>query len=364
MWFAAPRFFRRCDVVLCRQRLRGVQMTDELSKEAHKPPRTWVGVPQLLDAHHFNELARLTRAHVPLRDALLSLHSHSSSELWQQFTHDVNSTLSFDDLVQSYSEQLQNDLSFHLLRGCVSTGTFIPVALEQAATALRDRQRTKGEIEVAATQARFTMKVLTLSPLALLVALLGLSDSFRKVVFTPGVVVIICLAIALNRMGAMWASHLVARLSRRSAVDEILEVITVLSVHIRAGHSLPSACLHLHEVNSLGHSISVALQKGGSFDDAVQFLMQHSEQFGTTVATVLMSAYRDGQPAVDLIGVLSQEARQVRDQQTQSRIRKLPAQLSAPVVLCALPAFILLVVVPMFLSQINSLSVSLHIPSS
>jgi hypothetical protein len=54
--------------------------------------------------------------------------------------------------------------------------------------------------------------------------------------------------------------------------------------------------------------------------------------------------------------MLTNEARQHKEHITQAFIRKLPSQLAMPVVLCALPSFILLIVVPLILAQLTSLS--------
>ena len=363
-WSFAPRFFRLCDAQLVRQRLRSehrdhTQVAPRSTISRHVNSR-----PTILSPRHFNELARLTRAHFPPRDAILTIATDAPSATWQLLMTDSEHHSSISNVLHELSRELHGDVSSHLLLASMSDGVFIPAALDEAARLLREQQRTRGDLEIAAAQARLTMKVLTRTPLFLLLVLMVISDSFRSVVASPGVIVVVLIALALNRIAASWSTHLVRRTIEPSAVDEILDLISVLSVHLRAGLTLPSACLRLSQFNEHGRLIAEAIHDGRTFDEALEPLRDHTHRFGHDIARLLSTAYRDGQPAVDIISILTDEAREFRDQQTHIRIRRLPTQLSAPVVLCALPAFILLIVVPMFLSQLGALSGSLNsVPS-
>lgn len=363
-WWLAPRLFRYCDAVLTRQRCKSTlhaqnESIPRLTKVIHL-----ASTQEFLSPRQFNELARLTRAHVPPRDAIQQLTTKDLPEEWGQFTNDLIKQETLETTLQRVTQERHRELSYYLLQASMSDGVFIPAALDEAARVLRERQRTLGEIDIAAAQARLTMKVLTRTPLLLLIALAICNDSFRYVISTRGVIVVLLIALVLNRFGAVWSARLIHRLTSPSEVDEILNVATALSVHLRAGFSLPSACRRLVLFNDLGREIARAVIDEKTFEEVVQPLRDHRHRFGADVAMILTTAYADGQPAVEIIGILTDEARRIRDEQTHIQIRKLTTKLSVPAVLCLLPAFLLVVVVPMFLAQLSTLSGSLQTVTS
>ena len=67
------------------------------------------------------------------------------------------------------------------------------------------------------------------------------------------------------------------------------------------------------------------------------------------------AADRDGLPLAPVLERLADEARQMRRRQVDERTRRLPVQLAVPLVLCTLPSFALLTVVPMLLAALTSL---------
>lgn len=365
MWALTPRFFLLCDVLVTRQRLQKehgtagkTPSTVEPARPA-QPSRSTQLTNDFLTARHFNELARLTRAHVPLRDALSTISTAGSSHEWLFFIRLLENGSTIDDAFRQYLLTHRPTLALQLLRASVSHGSFVPSALDQAALLLRDDQRTKGDIAVAAAQAQLTMRMLSHAPFAIMVLALFVSESFRHIIASPGVLFVCGIALLLNRAGAKWTALLIRRLDRPTPIDELLHLAAVLTVHVRTGHSLPSACQRLLGTNSLGDCIAASLQQGESFENSLAPLRHHRDQFGEDVATILISAYRDGQPALETIGAITNEARSRREQHTQVLIRQLPTQLTAPVVLCALPSFILLVVVPLMIAQFSTLSGSL-----
>lgn len=363
-WALTPRVFWLCDVVVTHQRLREENGAAKKTRVALGNEKSKRITTDFLTARNFNELARLTRAHVSMRDAMQSITSDESSKEWRLFLQLLEQRGSFDEACHDFSSANHPSLALQLLRASISNGNFVPAALDQAALLIRDTQRTKGDIAIATAQAHLTMRMLTSAPFVLLAFALVVSESFRRVITSPGVVAVCIVALLLNRAGVKWMTFLVRRLDRPTPVDEVLHLVTVLAVHVRAGHSLPSACQHLLGISALGDAIASSVQRGDSFDTSLSPLRNHSDQFGADIATILVTAYRDGQPALETIGAITNEARLQRDQQTQVQIRQLPTQLTAPVVLCALPSFILLVVVPLMIAQFSTLSGSFSaIPS-
>jgi tight adherence protein C len=74
---------------------------------------------------------------------------------------------------------------------------------------------------------------------------------------------------------------------------------------------------------------------------------------GLTAA--LISAERYGTPLVDSLARLADEVRVQRRRRAETAARRVPVKLLFPLVLCTLPAFALLTVVPLLLSALGSL---------
>jgi len=73
--------------------------------------------------------------------------------------------------------------------------------------------------------------------------------------------------------------------------------------------------------------------------------------------TVLVSAERYGTPLVAPLERLAEEIRRQRRRQAEEAARRVPVKLLFPLVLCTLPAFALLTVVPLLLSAVGHLQV-------
>ena len=73
------------------------------------------------------------------------------------------------------------------------------------------------------------------------------------------------------------------------------------------------------------------------------------------LTAVLISAERYGTPLVDSLARLADEVRVQRRRRAEAAARRVPVKLLFPLVLCTLPAFALLTVVPLLLSALGSL---------
>jgi tight adherence protein C len=93
-----------------------------------------------------------------------------------------------------------------------------------------------------------------------------------------------------------------------------------------------------------------------------------SDQLGASVTPVvaaLAGCERNGLPLGPTLARLAVEARHDRRRQAEAAARALPVRLSFPLVLCLLPAFVLLGIVPAMLPALQSLHLSGHpLPSS
>jgi Flp pilus assembly protein TadB len=97
------------------------------------------------------------------------------------------------------------------------------------------------------------------------------------------------------------------------------------------------------------------LDAGERFAEAVYSLPKVLGHRAHALADGFAAADRDGLPLAPVLARLADEARQMRRRRVDEQTRRLPVQLAAPLVLCTLPSFALLTVVPMLLAALASL---------
>jgi tight adherence protein C len=154
--------------------------------------------------------------------------------------------------------------------------------------------------------------------------------------------------------------HTEARQASR-ARRALPELIELLAIAISAGQTPTQA---IDELSTTAPpllqpalvSINHRLHHGHRFVDAIQVLR---EQFGLDAAgmvDLMVAADRDGLPAEPVLTQLAADARQQRRRDAEADARRLPVRLAAPLVLCTLPGFVLLAVVPLVAGALSSLS--------
>jgi tight adherence protein C len=97
------------------------------------------------------------------------------------------------------------------------------------------------------------------------------------------------------------------------------------------------------------------MEAGERFADAVTSLPAMLGHRAQALADGLAAAERDGLPLAPVLERLAAETREMRRRSIDERARRLPVQLSVPLVLCTLPSFALLTVVPLLLAALTSL---------
>lgn len=360
LWWLCPRIFliadrhfmRRNVSVNIRQRVRPPRpiatRTFPLKKQSHRGGATLTDHVHALDA-----LTRSTRSHVPARDALIevlsSLNAHADAELGDLLTYlrrgdDIATTL------EKCSYPHQQVRLMQLLRCSLVHGSFIPEALDQSATILREEIQQQLHVQSAAAQARSTVRLLSLLPFIVLGILLFTSPTTRQELTTIPIVTLILLGITLNRGGWAWVQYMITRASRTTP-SVSSQMADAVCIALRAGIPLHEAV----ESWATEHDASLAtcFSSGSTFTEAMNdFANQH---LGDThlIVRVLIDADRDGLPVVETIHRLSTEMRMQRRHIADIRLRQLPTQLAFPVVFCVLPSFILLTLLPLILANIH-----------
>jgi tight adherence protein C len=133
------------------------------------------------------------------------------------------------------------------------------------------------------------------------------------------------------------------RLATSAGLNLHLAVVTVADV---VDGPFAVAMSEVRRQNDLGIRLADALDGLLTLGDAVRPLH-----------LALVSAARDGAALAGPLERAADEARMVRRRRAEERARRLPVQLLFPLVMCILPAFVLLTVVPLLAGSLGSLSI-------
>ncbi len=153
------------------------------------------------------------------------------------------------------------------------------------------------------------------------------------------------------------------RRERRAAdavIDELPEVVDLFVLAAGAGLTVPLAvpAVARRATGPIGAGLAAADQAarlGRALPDALADLAASLGEPVRGLVAVLVSAERYGTPLVDSLARLAADVRVQRRRRAEAAARRVPVKLLFPLVLCTLPAFALLTVVPLLLSALGSL---------
>jgi Flp pilus assembly protein TadB len=157
-----------------------------------------------------------------------------------------------------------------------------------------------------------------------------------------------------------WSSaRRVARNTRQISTD-FPDALDLLVLSIRAGYLPAQAVVEItpflpHQLQPAFTAVSDAMQHGDRFADALVALRSHLGPIAQPLVDSLSAADRYGLPLAPVLERLAFEARQQRRRDGDAAARELPVRLAMPLVLCTLPSFVLLAIVPLLLGALSSL---------
>ena len=154
-----------------------------------------------------------------------------------------------------------------------------------------------------------------------------------------------------------------SRLQRKTTAattTQLSSATDMLSVLLLSGMTTPQALQQLHHYldepcRTVFHDCSQLLSHGSRFHDVVR---QLSSKFGSpafALCEALLASERDGIAVGPLLERLSAVTRQQRRQQLDAAARQLPIRMAIPLVVCVLPSFVLLGVLPLFMGSLGGL---------
>ena len=308
------------------------------------------------------ELIRHTRSGMHPQDALAKVLRRSSSVASHFTSQEISQLTSVTDILigcaHSCDDARQHDDAqmCRMLLASFVHGVFIPAALENVLTSLRTHAAIRADIRTASAQAMFTTRILTYLPVVALGVLLISSTDMRNRLFHFSTLAVLAVGLFLNRVGALWIHRLVTQIMNRP-VDEMMMLAEHLAASLQAGCSLTESLQRWEHVSPTGTKIAHAITHGARVERALGHL-PHTPS-GYRLAHTIMSGHKDGLPLVNTVHRLMSDVHSDRRSATETVIRQLPNRLSAPLVLCILPSFLIIAVVPLIVHSLGQLGPTL-----
>lgn len=161
-----------------------------------------------------------------------------------------------------------------------------------------------------------------------------------------------------------WVSSLLAR--RRRArwrqdllVDATADVIDLFAVSLLSGHNVVGGLRQVADwmTGELGDACRHAVRQIGHGRPVVDALETLADDIGAPVrplVAALIASERHGSPIIESLARLAADSRTDRRRRAEAAARRLPVVLLFPLVVCVLPAFLLVTVVPVVIDTFST----------
>jgi Flp pilus assembly protein TadB len=161
-------------------------------------------------------------------------------------------------------------------------------------------------------------------------------------------------------LGQRWWAVRRTALSTRQTVAAFPNALDLLVLSIRSGYLPAQAIVEIVPflpvpLRPAFIEIDEAMRRGERFADALARLPALLGPVAQPLVDSLSAADRYGLPLAPVLERLALEARQQRRRDSDATARELPVRLAMPLVLCTLPSFVLLAIVPLLLGALSSL---------
>ena len=313
-----------------------------------------VAFPTLIDA-----LASALRSGLSMRQAFAEIAPTAPAEL-RVSTERVAAMLTLGSNIRgalaSYAGVLPDEDAAPLalvLSGFERSGGRVGTALERIAALLRGRHALDGERAALSAQGRASAVVLvSLAPLGALFFTIAMPD--YALVFAHQGLPLVALAFALEILGGLWLWWIVR--AQRSAAD-LASLLDALVVGLDAGLTFEMAVAGLlDETSAVPRAADVRrllsdLRLGAPLRIALRRFARDEDE--TRVAALIAASSRFGSPLAHLLVTQADAMRTAERQRAEASARRLPVLMLFPLVLCILPALLIVFLGPPLLSLLS-----------
>lgn len=158
-----------------------------------------------------------------------------------------------------------------------------------------------------------------------------------------------------------WVAHQQGRRRRAAVVDALPEAADLLAVAVAGGLTVTAAVSTAGQwapgpVGAALRRVAEEIELGRPSPDALEAVALDLGPPSRPLIGVLVASERYGAPLGESLDRLAREARLERRRRGEERARRIPVLLLFPLVLCVLPAFGLLTVVPLLVGSLPDLS--------
>lgn len=241
--------------------------------------------------------------------------------------------------------------------------------LRRAATVVRSRDDVRRRRRSSAAQAVLSARVMTALPPVVLLGALAFSPGVRSGVTEFPMIMVIALGAALDVIGWRWMRSVAGRETGRTAArhgadreDALALLVELLAVGVRSGSAAVETIRLLAAVGppvlrtSLTRVCEV-VDRGERLDTALAEL--GTDRRSRRLATLLVDCSRDGSPLAPALDHLADDLRSEARRLHHTAIGELPVRLTPPLVLCTLPAVVLIAIAPVAVAALRAVRADL-----
>ena len=171
--------------------------------------------------------------------------------------------------------------------------------------------------------------------------------------------VLVPVPVAAGALGPRLARRRAAEAERRAWADALPDAVDLLALGLGSGLAVaPALALAAPRTPApLGPALARAYERvihGAPLAEALELVAVRGPTSRPLVA-LLVASHRDGAPVVEPLTRLAGDLRADRRRAVEARARQVPVRLLFPLVLCSLPAFVLLAIVPSVVAAVADL---------
>lgn len=300
-------------------------------------------------------------------------HRSALGEWWAAVDHSLASGATLDRSVRLAPSRGDLDvLSVALISARGDTAALVE-GLRRAATVVRSRDDLRRRRRASIAQAVLSARVMTALPPVILLGASLLSPGVRAGISQASMLTVIGLGIGLDLLGWRWMRSIAGRApgERRDVSDSgagiereegLTLLVDLMAIGVRSGSTAVETIAVLAEVgpSSLRAPLSAvadAVNRGVRLELALARLGE--DRNADRLASILSDCARDGSPLAPALEHLAGDLRSETRRRHHTAIGELPVRLTPPLVLCTLPAVVLIAVAPITITALRAVRAGL-----